>query len=255
MRAMTAQIVDNRAAPRQPRGAPGQTRRRLLAAGLRLFAERGFANTSTREIAEAAQVNVASIAYYFGDKAGLYRAAFFEPLGVPETPPADDVRPAGLDDALQALFAELLAPLREGELARLCVQLHFREMVEPTGLWAEEIEREIRPMNDRLVRALCDHLGLDRPDDEVRRLALMIAGLGVHLHVGRDVIQALAPALSVTPDSVDSWMAQLHLYAKAMVEAESRRRQGLPAPGAAYPAGGHADAATAPSPVEPTTRP
>lgn len=56
-------------------------RERLLHSGLRLFAQQGFTKTSTRELAEAAGVNVASISYYFGDKAGLYRAVFMEPLG------------------------------------------------------------------------------------------------------------------------------------------------------------------------------
>ena len=56
-----------------------EARNRLLDAALVLFAEKGFANTSTREIALAAQVNIASISYYFGDKAGLYRAVFVDP--------------------------------------------------------------------------------------------------------------------------------------------------------------------------------
>ena len=58
-----------------------QARQRLVQAALRLFAEVGFARASTRAICEAAGVNLSAIRYYFGDKFGLYRAAFHEPLG------------------------------------------------------------------------------------------------------------------------------------------------------------------------------
>jgi TetR/AcrR family transcriptional regulator, regulator of cefoperazone and chloramphenicol sensitivity len=76
------------------------SRARLLRSGLQLFAQQGYAKTSTRELAEHAGVNVASISYYFGDKAGLYRAVFFEPLGSPQ------------DDIARYSGAELsLAPL------------------------------------------------------------------------------------------------------------------------------------------------
>ena len=61
---------------RKSRSDGVQSRERLLMAAMRLFAEQGFAKTSTREIALAAGTNIASISYYFGDKAGLYRAAF-----------------------------------------------------------------------------------------------------------------------------------------------------------------------------------
>ena len=59
------------------------SRARLLSAALRLFAENGFAKTSIRQIAEAAGANTALISYYFGDKKGLYNAAYAEPLGGP----------------------------------------------------------------------------------------------------------------------------------------------------------------------------
>lgn len=39
-----------------------------------LFGERGFDGTTLRELAARAEVNVAMIAYYFGDKEGLYLA-------------------------------------------------------------------------------------------------------------------------------------------------------------------------------------
>ena len=55
---------------RKTRSDGAQSRERLLLAAMRLFAEQGFATTSTREIALAAGTNIASISYYFGDKAG-----------------------------------------------------------------------------------------------------------------------------------------------------------------------------------------
>ena len=90
-----------------------EARNRLLDAALTLFAEKGFAKTSTREIALAAQVNIASISYYFGDKAGLYRAVFADPRCNPSLPP-DSIADAGfnLQLARQRLSGSFLAPLK-----------------------------------------------------------------------------------------------------------------------------------------------
>ena len=203
-----------------------QSRERLLRAGLALFAQHGFAKTSTREIAESAQTNVAAISYYFGDKAGLYRAVFFESQGSP----ADEIaRYAGIElslaQALRGLYASFLEPLKQGDMARQCMKLHAREMIEPTGLWEEEIKTGIRPMHDALVAVLCRHFGVTQPDDDMQRLAVCIAGLGVHMHVGRDVTDVIAPSLNAHADSLDLWMERLVMYAQAMVAAESRRRK------------------------------
>lgn len=51
-----------------------EPRQRLLDAATELFAERAFKDVSIREICEkAGSANVASVNYYFRDKAGLYR--------------------------------------------------------------------------------------------------------------------------------------------------------------------------------------
>jgi AcrR family transcriptional regulator len=92
-----------------------QARERLLYAALRLFAASGFERTSVREIAQAAGANVSAVGYYFGDKAGLYRAAFFEPLGdhCQGEMPAPGTVP--LPDLMHGFFRELLKPLKQGE--------------------------------------------------------------------------------------------------------------------------------------------
>lgn len=211
---------------RAPRSDGEQSRERLLHAGLRLFALQGFSKTSTREIAEAAGTNVAAISYYFGDKAGLYRAVFLEPI---DTPPPD-LSPlfagtCSLKDGLRSMLGGFIQPLKHDETARLCIKLHCREMLEPTGLWEEEIANGIKPMHAALVSLLCRRFELKRADDDVQRLAVSIAGLGVHLFVSRDVIEAIAPQLSATHEAVDLWADRLVMYAEAMIDAEGRRRK------------------------------
>jgi AcrR family transcriptional regulator len=48
------------------------TRRRLLAAALVVFAEKGFDGAGIRDIAERAKVNSAMVQYHFGGKEGIY---------------------------------------------------------------------------------------------------------------------------------------------------------------------------------------
>jgi AcrR family transcriptional regulator len=208
-----------------------QSRQRLLYAGLRLFATQGFAKTSTREIAEAAGTNVAAISYYFGDKAGLYRAVFLEPIDAPAQDMSILFDPAcSLREALACMLGGFIEPLKHDETARLCIKLHCREMLEPTGLWEEEIANGIKPMHAALVALLCRQFGLEEADDEVHRLAVSICGLGVHLFVSRDVIEAIAPQLSATPEAVDLWAERLVMYAQALIDAEAKRRKKAPSP-------------------------
>ena len=200
-------------------------RARLLQAGLKLFAQQGYSKTSTRELTEAASVNIASISYYFGDKAGLYRAVFSFTSGAPE----DHIALyAGsqltLAQALRGFYAGFLEPLKQGDTARLCTKLHFREMLEPTGLWDTQDAHGITPVHDALVALLCRHLGLGEPDTNLHRLAICLAGLGVQLHVFLDINEQLLPGISEGAEALDGWAEQLQMFGLAMVQAEARRR-------------------------------
>ncbi|TFW17211.1 DUF1956 domain-containing protein [Massilia arenosa] len=203
-----------------------QSRERLLLAAMKLFAERGFASVSTREIALAAGANVAAISYYFGDKAGLYRAAFRE--YDPNTPEAFAAwtRPdATLREALAAFYGQVLAPLKQGDIARLCMRLWFREVLEPTGLWHEEIENDIRPAFAGLVAVLLRHLNLKKSDDDIDRLAFCLVGQAMHMMVGLDVIEKITPRLLGSDAAIDSWIARMVDFGEGMVKTEQARRK------------------------------
>ena len=198
------------------------SRARLLDAALRLFAEHGFAKTSIRQIAQAASVNTALISYYFGDKKGLYRATFTEPMG---SPMAVDAWPATLGAFIEVLVQSFMQPLLQGAQVELCMRLHFREMLDPTGLWEHELECEIKPAHAALVQVLCKELRLSAPDDDVHRLALAIPALALHYYVGRDVVQAVCPGLTDTGQGLAQTTARLVEFAGFMVAGERQRRR------------------------------
>ena len=212
-------------AQRKQRSDGVEARAQLLHVALRLFSEKGFSKTSTREIAQAAGANIAAIRYYFGDKAGLYRAVFTEPMGSA----GDDIglynQPQlNLQQSLEGFFKSFLEPLKQGELVQLCTRLHFREMLEPTGLWAEEVDNGIKPAHAALVAVLCRHLVLAEADDDVHRLAFSITGLALQLFICRDIVQVIRPQLLEQPEAVDLWGNRLVRYAQAMVALEADRR-------------------------------
>ena len=59
-------------------GSDSDIPRRLIEAASEVFAQHGYAGTRVREIVRAADVNLASVNYYFGGKEGLYAATLKE---------------------------------------------------------------------------------------------------------------------------------------------------------------------------------
>ena len=171
-----------------------EARQHLVLTALRLFSATGYAKTSIRTIALAAGANVASISYYFGDKAGLHRAVFTEPFGDPHAQIAlFDQAGLGLRQSLGSFIDDFLAPMKQGELVQHCLRLHFREMLEPTGVWAHEIDTGIKPAHAALTAMLARYLNLAELDDDLHRLSFSIVGPALHLFMARDVVAAIQP--------------------------------------------------------------
>lgn len=212
--------------PRRARSDGQEARQHLLLTALALFADKGFAKTSTRQIAQATGANIAAISYYFGDKAGLYAACFAEPMGgnAGDLTHLYDAPELPLPEALRCFLRNYVAPLKQGEIVHQCMRLHMREMLEPTGQWATELERDIKGPHLALVGILARHLGT-RADDDIHRLAFAITGLAMQLFVTHDFVTAIKPSLLRGAASIDRWADRLLGYALAMVEAEAQRRQ------------------------------
>ena len=82
----TARIRTGMEAPARlgrPKGATAeQTRERILDAAEALFADGGYEGTSIRDIADAARIGIAVVAYHFGPKEDLFDAVIARRAGV-----------------------------------------------------------------------------------------------------------------------------------------------------------------------------
>ncbi len=98
------------------------TKGRIMDAAERLFAERGFAATSLRDITGAAEANLASVNYHFQSKEGLLTAIFgryvgpvnharLEALGAIET--QADGSPPDLEELLRAFLGPAFTRWRQ----------------------------------------------------------------------------------------------------------------------------------------------
>jgi outer membrane protein len=106
---------------------PSDPRRRLLDAGLKYFANRGYAGTSVQDIAEEAKVTKPTLYYYFKSKAGLFQALVDQAMDermrlMREAAPLEKETVDQLTDIIVAVtdFAR-----RQPDLLRLCFSVAF----------------------------------------------------------------------------------------------------------------------------------
>lgn len=150
-----------------PSVAKRDSKEALLDAAERLFSEQGFVDVSTRQIAEAAGVNLGLIQYHFGSKANLFVAvvhrmkenACYQPavnaLGT------FDATRAGAATAIAHYCREYVAAILRPNGPSAC-RLIFREVMNDTGREPEMVDALINsvasdftgPMEDRLARAI-----------------------------------------------------------------------------------------------------
>jgi AcrR family transcriptional regulator len=157
-------------------GAP--TRQKLIAAAIRSFGQKGYDGASIREIAEAAQVNIAGIAYHFGGKEQLYRACLQHitetirsGLGEPQPAQVESLTPAQarqlLKDRLLAMAEFILATPNAASFVRMVV----REQMDPSPAFSILYAEFMEPLHRRLC-ALWSRTTGDEAESETSKLAV-----------------------------------------------------------------------------------
>jgi AcrR family transcriptional regulator len=151
------------------------TRERLLDVAERIFAERGFAGASVREITEAAGASLAAINYHFHSKEKLYAEVFLRRMDHLRdqflAQLRSDIADDDLDGALTSFGRAFISPHADPAFSWRFLDLCSRELIEaqlPPGLLERELVtpliesivgfvRRARPELDQEVARSCAH--------------------------------------------------------------------------------------------------
>jgi AcrR family transcriptional regulator len=135
-----------------------ETRQRIVEAAEKLFAMRGIEGVSTRDITQAAGVNLAAINYHFGTKAALAAEVFkhcIEPLNARRLQLLDEVEKKAGNKApkLEAVLEAMIRPAVERGFdhepdSETFLRLTGRCLSEPNA----EIDQLVRAHFDKLIR-------------------------------------------------------------------------------------------------------
>jgi len=174
-----------RTAPRRRRsrgrpkgGAADDVREKLLSAARELFLKYGYRAVSSRQIAAAANANVAMIRYYFGGKPGLYKEVC-NGIVQPIWAGIDAMRDSGVTVDLGTLLS---AAMRVWATNPWLPGLIIREVLAPDGplrsMFVREFPERLVPLVEKLVRDGMER-GQLRSDLDPRLTVLSMISLGL----------------------------------------------------------------------------
>lgn len=206
-----------------------RARTRLLSEASRIFAEKGYAKASTREICVAAGLNVAGIHYHFGGKEGLYRAVLVGPIqGMASQLAGFDAPGLTLEASLTHLVGAFVGEQGGSHPgADDGLRLFLREMIEPTPVFAQAVAQYIGPVHLSIARLLVRHMDMDPDgeiDEDVHRLVFGLIAMAHDYCMSREFMNLVAPRLLDGADALLRARTRLVDWGLALVEHERLRR-------------------------------
>lgn len=211
------------------------TRTALIRAGIELFGRRGYDGTTTREIAAAAGVNIAGIAYHFGGKSGLHRACgeaiaaiVLDRVGVL---PLDEEVLAHLEpDAAVEVFLAAVTTLGRFMLGRpeaeSVARFMVREQMDPSETFAVLYETLIRPRHQAMCRIFARATGEEATSEEVIIAVSAMFGQIMFFRVGRATALARLGWEVIDEPRLEAILAVVASAIRATIAARRAARSG-----------------------------
>jgi len=171
----------------QLQDSASRTCARLLDAAEGLFAEKGFAATSIREITVAAGCNIAAVNYHFRSKEALYHEVFRRRLaelrerriGSIELALSAAGRKATLEHVLRSFAEAFLEPFVDRASGARLLRIWSWELIDPhlpDGTFVDEMLEPVRRAFIKALAVTCP----DIDDDAARRCVASLMGQLVH---------------------------------------------------------------------------
>jgi AcrR family transcriptional regulator len=213
---------------RGTRGDGDATKQHLLAVAGQVFAERGFADATSKEICNRAGVNMAAVNYHFGGRDQLYEAVLVEAHHYL----------LKIED-MQTVMGQPIPPEQKlgmvlGGIVRRAVGKHahwgakvvLRELMAPTVHAPVLVHKAIAPKAMLMLGLVSEIIGLPLGSPGLQRglFFLMSPCLGL-LMAPQEMREKLFPAINEDPDAVAEDMVRYALAGLGALGAHHKAEQ------------------------------
>jgi AcrR family transcriptional regulator len=185
--------------------AVDMTRDKLIEAAGHVFAERGYRAATIREICRRAGANVAAVNYTFGDKMGLYTEVLRHSVHAAQTAVLNAALSSDLspEETIRGVIRARVMSMGHETQPDWHFRLVMHELSEPTAAMGRVVDEGMRPVYDRMRKAVGEIIGLP-PDHETTRLSInSIIGQILFYKFSRPVLMHLQPELKLTPKQLE----------------------------------------------------
>lgn len=200
------------------------TRAKLLNVAGELFAAKGFAAVTVREICAQANTNVASVNYHFGDKLGLYNAVILSIVQFAEEA-GRSPRRGTPEEQLHEFLSRYLRGLLGSGKPNWGFRVIQREMQSPTPVLKHIVETVVKPTEARLKEIIGQIVRRNPNDESVRLCAHSIIGQCLHYKNAAPVLAHLWPELWEDPERIDKVVNHIAAFSQCALRELARPKK------------------------------
>jgi AcrR family transcriptional regulator len=205
------------------------TRDRVLLAAVEIFARKGFKEATIREICAKADVNVASVNYYFRTKAALYAEALaFAFRQADRRYPQEEAKnsrlpaPVRLTAFIRVFLHKLLDESNLGYHGKLIA----REIADPTDALDGIVKIAIVPQFEILQEIVPELIGHGYGEEAVQRCILGILGQCLMFKHSRSIIERICPEVIAGSDQIERTAEHISRFSLAAFSQMAAQKQG-----------------------------
>lgn len=194
-----------RSAPKRAARRDGvSTRSIVLEAAGRVFAERGFAEATSKEICERAGANSAAVNYYFGGKESLYEEVLVEAH-------RQMVSPEELDDIIDSASSpeEKLCFFLQRMLQNAAsspdlwgVRIYMRELAAPSPFISKAMLNTVFPKTEKVRSIIHEITGLPMDSDQIQRATAFVVTPCLSLIMFPGALRMIFPAVAAESEGL-----------------------------------------------------
>ena len=208
---------------RSVRSDGAETRQHILQVAGRIFADRGYARATSREICQTAGTNMAAVNYHFGSKDGLYDAVLVEAHS--QLVRLDDLEALsassiGHKQKLRKLIS-LFVRRSSGPALPWGLRVFVHELMAPSAHVPVLMRDAVLPKIQVIASLMAEVLGVADTHPLVQRsLALVVLPCIMLVIAPREIVREVMPSLAADPEVL---IDDMTAYAMAGLAAIRRR--------------------------------